>query len=362
MSDTSMRIISSPQIHHEASTAKVMWSVVICLVPSGIWGIAVFGLKALWVVLVSIGSAALAEYLMGLIFKRFTLWDGSAVLTGLLVGYNMPPGVPLFIPLVASVFAIVVVKWTFGGLGSNIMNPALAGRAFVFFSWTGFMTTWNLPKTLVVADAVTGPTPLGFIKTGLMDFAGKAKDSMDFLSQGAYPHSGMDAAVTNWLHTVGINIPGGYFDLFIGNKPGCIGEVSVLLLLVGTIYLFVKKIITWEIPVAYLASFGILTWMFGGLRFGNGLFTGDVVFHMLTGGLVLGVFYMATDMVTSPLTSRGMIIYGIGAGFFTFLIRLFGSFPEGVSLAILLLNMCVPLINRFPGLKRFGMVKKEKLS
>jgi len=167
-----------------------------------------------------------------------------------------------------------------------------------------------------------------------------------------------------WLHDIlapaGRILPAGYGELFIGNIPGCIGEVSALLLLLGSIYLFIKKIITWEIPASYLVSFSLLVWIFGGFRYGAGLFKGDVLFHLLSGGLILGVFYMATDMVTSPMTRKGRLIFGVGAGFLTFLIRFYGSFPEGVSLAIILMNMFVPLLNRLTKPVRFGFVKEGK--
>jgi Na+-translocating ferredoxin:NAD+ oxidoreductase subunit D len=351
----------SPHISHPANTANIMWSVTACLVPAGVWGIYVFGIQALYVVLVSIAAAAGGELIMARLLKRnCTIGDGSAVLTGLLVGYNMPPAVPLFIPIIASIFAIVVVKWTFGGLGGNWMNPALAGRVFVFFSWTGPMAAWTLPRTVSV-DGITGASPLSFIKAGLYGYSGGAAGPAEFLAENGFPHTLMDERVTGWLREhLFPNIQNGYADIFTGNVAGCIGEVSALFLLLGTVYLFARKIITWHVPVSYIFSFGVLTWIFGGLRFGSGFFSGDVVFHLFTGGLVLGAFYMATDMVTSPLTGRGMIIFGIGTGVFTFLIRFYGSFPEGVSLAILLMNIFVPLINRLTGPKRFGVPKETE--
>ena len=359
---TDLVVTSSPQINKQASTARIMWSVSACLVPAGVWGVYVFGPRALLVVAVSIISAVVGEYVIGRFMKRFTLWDGSAVLTGLLVGYNMPAAVPVYIPIIASLFAILVVKWSFGGLGANWMNPALAGRVFVFFSWTGGMTGWTVPRTLPAVDAVTGASPLGFIKAGLFNYTGGMGGPVEFLNANGYPHSAFDGRAIDWLNRVLFNggLDNGYMDFFVGNVPGCIGEVSALFLLIGAIYLFATKIITWRIPVAYLASFGILTWIFGGMRFGAGAFRGDVVFHLFTGGLILGAFYMATDMVTSPVTKTGMLIFGIGCGFFTFLIRFFGSFPEGVSLAIIIMNIFVPLINRLTQPKRFGIPEKER--
>jgi electron transport complex protein RnfD len=291
----------------------------------------VFGTGSLLILLVSIASAMLTEYVLNRALKKSnTLYDGSAFLTGLLIGFNMPPAVPAFIPILASVFAIAVVKQTFGGLGRNWMNPALAGRVFVFFSFTSQMTTWAQPRSALVAglgasqyDALTGATAL-------------AQGPSGFLQSGTY------------------------WDLFLGNIPGCIGEVSALLLLLGSVYLFYSGIIRWEIPVSYIASFAVLVWLLGGLPAGLGVFEGDVLFHLFAGGLMLGAVYMATDMVTSPVTSRGMIIFGIGAGLLTAVIRIYGGFPEGVSLAIIFMNMWVPLIDRLTRPVRFGFVKEKE--
>ncbi len=332
-------ITSSPQFHHPQSTVSIMWTVSLCLLPAGIWGVYIFGMRALLVLLTAIAAAVGTEALLGMIDKKNTIFDGSAFLTGLLIGYNMPPAVPLYVVVIASVFAIAVVKWTFGGLGANWMNPALAGRVFVFFSWTGGMTHWTLPHPGSI-DAVTGPTPLGSLKAGLVSMSGSISGPMDLLSAEGVPVS--------------------YMDLFIGRIPGSIGEVSALLLILGGLYLLIRKIANWEIVVSYLGSFALLVWVFGGFRYGNGLFTGDVLFHLLSGGLMLGALFMATDMVSSPLTSKGMLIYGLGCGFMTFLLRFFGSVPEGVSLAIIFMNIFVPLINRAFQPEKFGIIKEEE--
>ncbi len=363
--EKTMLVTTSPHLHEGSSTAKLMISVTLCLLPAGAWSVFIFGIYSLYVVLASIAASMLTEFVITRLQGRFTLNDGSALVTGLLVGYNMPPSVPLYIPVLGSVFAIAVVKMTFGGLGGNWMNPALAGRVFVMFSWTSPMTTWLRPRTWAQADALTGASPLDFIKSGLLDFSGKVSGPVEFLSTSGYPASGMGASITGWLNThllspLGLELPSRYLDLFLGNIPGSIGEVSALLLLLGSVYLFARKIITWEIPVSYLAGFSILVWILGGGRYGGGLFRGDIFFHLFSGGLILGAFYMATDLVTSPLTGKGMIIFGIGAGFLTFLIRFYGSFPEGVSLAIILMNMFVPLINRFTRPVKFGFVKGGK--
>ncbi len=337
----------------------------LCLVPAGLWGVWVFGLQALWVTLASIAAATATEYVIARLLGRSTLFDGSAFLTGLLVSYNMPPSIPFYMPVVASVFAIAVVKWSFGGLGGNWMNPALAGRVFVFFSWTGAHDDLDGSPDEPGTRCPERGDAAEFHQGGTLDFEGGASGPMAFLNAQGYAWSGFDRGITNWLNAVvldplGIRMPGGYVDVFVGNIPGSLGEVSALLLLPGAIYLFGRRIITWHVPVSYLGTFALLVWLFGGLRYGGGLFTGDILFNLFTGGLMLGVFYMATDMVTSPFTPRGMLIFGAGAGFLTFMIRVYGSFPEGVSLAIILMNIFVPVINRYTGPRRFGQPAKAK--
>ncbi len=324
-------VTAAPHVHSGDTTARMMWTVSATLAPAALWGVALFGVQALWVLLASIAAATLTELAFNLWLRRRTLADGSAFLTGLLVGMNMPPAVPGFIPVVASVFAIAVVKQTFGGLGRNWMNPALAGRVFVLFSWTAEMTAWTPPR---------GP--------GLLRLLGASP--ADAVS-GATPLAGSPA---EWL------AHGTYWDLFIGNVPGCIGEVSKLLLLAGAAVLFARRIITWEIPGSYLAAFFALTWVLGGLPAGAGFLKGDVLFQALSGGLVLGAFFMATDMVTSPLTRSGQLWYGAGAGALTFLIRFFGGLPEGVSLAIILMNMAVPVINQLTRPTPFGNARETR--
>ena len=360
-------VTSSPQFHDEASTSRIMWSVSACLLPAAAWGVFVFGLSALWVMLAATAAAVATEWIIAKWMGRGnTLYDGSAVLTGFLVGLNMPPAIPAYIPIIGSIFAIAVVKWTFGGLGNNWMNPALAGRVFVFFSWTGHMTSWKMPATLPAAtDATSGATILGAVKSGVIETGGAVGNPNRYLDQIGFPRSALDTGITSWLNDtilapLGINMPGGYVDPFVGNIPGSIGEISALLLLLGSIYLFQKRIITWEIPTAYFATFAVFTWLFGGLPLGTGLFTGDVLFHAFAGGLILGIFYMATDMVSSPTTSKGMLIYGAGAGLLTFLIRVYGSFPEGVSLAIILMNITAPMINRYTQPSIFGKADAEE--
>ena len=355
-------ITSSPQYNESSTTTSIMWAVTICLLPAAAWGVYVFGWYALFVMLVSVAAAVLTEAGIAQWLRRgVTITDGSAVLTGLLVGMNMPPEIPWYIPVFASVFAIAVVKWSFGGLGNNWMNPALAGRVFVFFSWTGPMTTWKMPRTLPLpADATSAATPLGAAKAGLAEGAGGASGPLEYLGQSGYPVTAADSSAAGWLNDtllnpLGIELPTGYIDAFLGNIPGSIGEVSAVLLLLGSIYLIGREIVRWEVPAAYFTVFAVFTWAFAGLDYGAGFFTGDVLFHIFTGGFMLGIFYMASDMASSPMTTKGLLIYGAGAGFLTFLIRIYGSFPEGVSLAILLMNVFVPMIDRYTKPKRFGV-------
>lgn len=318
----------------------MVW-VLISLAPPFAWGVYIFGFRAAVVVGIAVLSAVLTEGLLNLAFGRASsLGDLSAVVTGVLVGFNMPPQVSLFIPALASVFAIAVVKWSFGGLGANWMNPAMAGRVFVFYSWGAEMTHFTAPRTLI-ADSISGATPLETVRGNLLGFtmdklAGEpAGGPMELLEMSGFSAS--------------------YLDLWIGRMAGSLGEVSALLLALGAVILTIKRILNWEIPLAYIGSFALLIWLFDGIQYGGGAFTGDVLFHLLTGGLMLGAFYMATDLVTTPLTRPGRIVFGLGCGFLTFVIRRFGSLAEGVSLAIIFMNILVPLINRFTKPRRYGV-------
>jgi len=379
-------VAGSPQFHERTSTAMIMWFTVLCLSPAALWGTYVYGWRALGVIAVSVAASVVCEFLIvRFLFGRDrkvenpagrtellrprnagTLRDGSAALTGLLIGMTMPPAVPLYVPIVAAVFALAVVKWTFGGLGTNWMNPALAARVFVYFSWTPQMTSWTMPKPLLgmpaggTVDAIAAATPLGLIKTHVVTGMIAADGPMSLLRQAGYPRSAFDGNVTEWLNAhilvhLGANLPGGYVDLFVGNIPGAIGEGSVLLLLLGSVFMFGRRIISWEIPASYFFSFAFFEWIFGGTLYHTGFFSGDVLFSVCTGGFVLALFYMATDPVTSPMSSSGMVVYGTGVGILTFLIRTFGSIPEGVALAIIFMNMFVPLINRVTTPRRYGV-------
>ena len=337
-----------------------MWTVTLCLLPAAGWGVYLFGPDAFMVLAASVLSAVITEALAARLAGRATLRDGSAVLTGLLLGMTMPPAVPLFVPVVAAAFAMLVVKWSFGGLGTNWMNPVLAGRVFAAFSWPVSMANWVVPRTFAEADGVAAATPLGIIRTAE---AGTRVGPIVFLQDAGYPLSGIDLGATSWINArllapLGIYIPPGYVDLFVGNTAGSIGEGSALLLLVGTVVLFARRIITWHIPAAFFLTFALCTWVFGGLYAGMGLFAGDVLFAVFTGGFILAAFYMATDPVTSPLTGAGMLLYGAGAGLLTFVLRAYGRFPESIASAIIVMNILVPLIDRAIRPRRFGIGRR----
>ena len=311
-------ISSAPHIRHKDSTKKIMWSVAAALAPAGVAGVWIFGAHSFYVIAAGVLSALAAEAVLQKLMKKpVTISDGSALITGLLLSYNLPPGAPLWLAAAGSFFAIAVAKQAFGGLGRNIFNPALAGRAFVMLSWPVYMTRWANPRFW--PDAVSSATPLAKI------------------------HNGLQAAV----HKVS------YWDLFIGNRGGCIGEVCVIAILAGAAFLLYKGYIRWHTPFSYILTTGALTWAFGG----KGFFAGDFVFAVLAGGLMLGAFFMATDMVTTPLTPKGQLIFGISCGVLTFIIRKWGGYPEGVSYSILMMNAATPIIDRFTKPRVFGLEK-----
>ncbi|MFZ5986828.1 MAG: RnfABCDGE type electron transport complex subunit D [Bacillota bacterium] len=312
--ENSFVVSSSPHIRDNANTRRIMIDVIIALLPAAAAGIYFFGLRALYVIMVTVLSCVVSEYISRKVMKReSTVSDFSAVLTGLLLALNLPSTIPLWIAAVGGVVAIVIVKQMFGGLGQNFMNPALAARVFLLISYTGHMTNWVNPRGI---DAVSTATPLAILR-------------------------GKEA--------VAADLPN-YAQLFWGQIGGCIGETSVAALLLGALYLLVRRVIGPEIPLTFIGALAVFTWIFGG----QGAFTGDFVAHMLSGGLILGAFYMATDYATSPVTMKGRIIMGIGCGLLTGIIRLYTNYPEGVSFAILLMNITVPLIDRFTVPKSFG--------
>lgn len=303
-----MKISSSPHIRDKESTTNIMGKVIVALMPATLFGIYNFGVKALITILITVISCVFFEAayqkLLGL---KVTVGDLSAVLTGLLLALNLPPEVPFWIPIIGSFFAIVVVKQIFGGLGQNFMNPALGARCFLLISFTGRMTTFTY-------DAVTTATPLANLKAG---------------------------------ETVDVKA------MFLGTIPGTIGETCALALLIGGIFLLITKVINYRIPVFYIGSFAVFIMIYA-LATGRGFDLSFLAAHLCGGGLMLGAFFMATDYVTSPITPNGRIIFGVLLGFLTFLFRIFGGSAEGVSYAIIIGNLLVPLIERITVPKSFG--------
>lgn len=328
-------ISSSPHLRTTESVSRIMWSVNAALTPALLGALYFFGFRALFLVLLAIVTAIATEYVIQKLRKvEVTIGDGSAVLTGILLAFNIPAGVPWWIVVAGTFFAIAIGKQAFGGLGYNPMNPALLGRAFLLASWPVHMTTdWTAPYngTKSGIDAVTGATPLAALKEALKNIAAgeKVEEAQEVIAQ----------------------LSGVYSKLFWGQVSGCIGETSVALLLIGAGYLLYKGYITYRIPFSFIGSVALLGWIFGG---SPGYFAGDPMFHILAGGVILGAFFMATDMVTSPTTPLGQWIFGIGCGLITVMIRKVGGYPEGVSYSILLMNLVVPLLDRYTKPKVFG--------
>ena len=319
MEENRLIVSVSPHIRDKDSISKIMWTVVISLLPAVIAGTYFFGWRVPLLVLISIVAAVATEaVIQKLMHKKITVSDGSAVVTGMLLAMVISPKVPFWIPIVGAFCSIAIAKSIFGGLGYNIFNPALIGRAILLASFPVAMTTWAFPRGV---DSLTEATPLAMVKE-------MAKEgSLDLAS----------------LPSIG--------NLFIGRIGGSVGEISALALLIGAAILLIRRIITWHIPVSYIGTVAVivgLSQLFGGRDFVM------IPFHILSGGLILGAFFMATDMVTSPLTKKGGVIFGIGAGVITCLIRLKGGYPEGVCYSILLMNAVAPLIDRYVRPRRFG--------
>lgn len=295
---TKLVVSTSPHVHSEFSTQKIMGMVILSLIPAGIVGVYFLGLRALCVILACVLASVISEWVwQKLNHKKTTISDLSAVVTGLLLAYNLPPTIPIWMAVCGCVFAIIIVKHFYGGIGCNIVNPALAARAMMLISWPTAMTTWTV-------NGISGPTPLAAMKAGTM------------------------GNVSVW-------------NMFIGNMGGCIGETCSVLLILGGLYLIWEEVISWRIPVIYIATTAILASLF---KHG-----GDVLLlhEIFTGGLLIGAFFMATDYTTSPMTAKGQCIYAFGCGLITALIRMWGGYPEGVSFSILIMNIAVPLIDRY---------------
>ena len=319
-------ISPSPHVHGGDSIEKNMYGVLIALVPTFIFSIVFFGLGAILVTLTSVVACLVFEYVIQkyLMKQRPTIWDGSAIITGVLLAFNLPSSLPLWIVVIGALVAIGIGKMSFGGLGNNIFNPALVGRVFLLISFPVQMTTWPVPNGFATADAVTGATPLALVKEAVKN----------------------GQAVGDALSSAGFSTG----NLILGNMGGSLGEVAAIGLLLGFAYMLIRKIISWHIPVAIFATVIVFS---GILNLADPAQFAGPVFHLFTGGLMLGAIFMVTDYVTSPMTHKGMLIYGVGIGLLTVIIRVFGAYPEGMSFAILIMNGFTPLINRYCKPRRF---------
>jgi electron transport complex protein RnfD len=323
-----LKISGSPHVHTSDSVKKIMWTVVIALIPTMVFSFYYYGIDAVRVTAISVAACVVLEWFFQKFFlkEKPTVSDGSAVITGLLLAFNVPSNLSWWIILIGAVVAIGVSKMAFGGLGKNLFNPALVGRVFLLISFPQQMTTWTLPSQgFINVDATTGATPLGLIKAAL--------------ANGENP-------------TEIVGLPS-YLDMMLGNMGGSFGEVAALAIILGGIIMLVRKVITWHIPITFIGTSFVFAAI---LHLVNPNLYIAPEFHILTGGLLLGAIFMATDMVTSPMSSWGKVIFGIGCGLLTILIRVWGSYPEGVSFAILIMNAFVPLINKGFKPQRFGKI------
>ncbi len=323
MSDL-FHVSAAPHARSPITTKSIMRDVILALIPAGLFGIYNFGINALTVIVVAIASCVLTEYLFCKFMKKpQSIGDLSAVVTGILLAYNLPSGFPIWMTVVGSVFAILIVKMLFGGIGQNFMNPALAARAFLLISFPVRMTAFTVEK-------ITSPTTSDYLYNGAVALDGVT---------GATPLAAMKAGETVDL-----------MKMLVGNVGGTIGETSAIAILIGAAYLVLRKVISLRIPLIYIATLAVYVLIFGGKGFDMTFILG----HLLGGGLLLGAFFMATDYVTSPITPLGQIIFGICLGFLTGLFRLQGSTAEGVSYAIIFCNLLVPLIDKACKSRTFG--------
>jgi electron transport complex protein RnfD len=331
MSQPLFTVAPSPHIHQVLTVPKVMQTVVIAMVPAFVMSVYNFGVGAIYVTSLAILFCVLSEYLIVkyLLRKDLTIRDSSAIVTGMLLAFNVPSNLPWYIILIGSLVAMGIGKLSFGGLGNNPFNPALVGRVFLLLSFPVEMTRWPLPGNRLAIDGETGATVLGLLKEGMRNNEPVESITRDF------------PTVT---------------DFFLGLQGGSLGEMSAVALLIGFGYMLYRKVITWHIPVVMVVTVFVMTgifWWIDPQHYANPLF------HVLTGGVMLGAIFMATDYVTSPFTHKGMVIFAFGIGVITVVIRLFGSYPEGVSFAILIMNAFVPLINKYVHGRRFGEIKER---
>lgn len=322
-----LTVTSPPHLKNTETTRTIMLDVIIALLPAAAWGVYTFGVRALAIILITVASSVLFEFLYQFFMNLpVTVGDLSAIVTGLLLAFCLPVTVPLWIPVVGAFFAIIVVKQLFGGIGKNVVNPAIAARVFLFLAWPKFLSVYSAPGTKLPFlnnisdyDAISSATPLAVLKTGKLP----------------------DISL---------------FDIVLGNIGGSIGEVSSVLLILGGIYLlFIRKTIRWQIPVAYIGTVALISLMFPQIPEVYSF----VSYEIFGGGLMLGAIFMATDYVTSPVTKLGRFIYGVGCGIITMVIRYFGQYPEGVSFAIMIMNLLVWYLDIYTKPSKFGGKEKK---
>ena len=330
-----LTVSASPHVHGDMSTKKIMWGVVYAMIPAMLVSIYFFGLDAMRVIFIAVAASIFFEWAIQkyLLKGKGTIMDGSAAITGILLAFNVPSNLPWWIIIIGALVAIGMGKMSFGGLGKNPFNPALVGRVFMLISFPVQMTSWPKASPIIdgLADAITGPTALGVMKEGL----NAGKSVQELMSSADMP---------SLMH------------LFMGDMGGSMGEVSAIALILGGIYMLWRKIITWEIPGSVLLSvvlFSGIFWLIDPTQYVN------PIFHLLTGGMMLGAIFMATDMVSSPMTRNGQLVYGVGIGILTVIIRVWGAYPEGMSFAILIMNAVVPLLNNSFKPTRFGKEVKR---
>ncbi len=357
--NTSRLIVAgSPQIHDALSTTKLNWLVAAGVAPAALWGFIQFGLPAVTVVLAGVGAAALTEAVLP---KRVgSVRDGNAILIGLLMSLMFPPAAPWYLAAVSAVFAVGIVKWAFGGLGHAILNPAVAGRVLAQVLAPQEMSRYAIPLALGGGEFEHGATAVMAVRS-----AAGSVEPLQRLQELGYPRSVLDQAVTAWLNEhlfepVGVVLPSGYVDPFIGLAPGGIGETSALLLLVASAVLLGRRVISWQVPLAFFAGFAAAIAVWGSVAFGGVALRGDVLFHSLHGGVLFLMFFCATDNTGAPATGNGMVLYGLAAGVLAAVLRLFGLYAEGLAVAVLVVSFFVPLINHVTKPARFGFSRRRR--
>ena len=326
-----LKVSTAPHVHSKNSVERIMLDVIIALLPTAAVGVYLFGYMAGLHIIVGVASAVLAEYAWQKLNKKtVTISDFSAALTGFLVALNVPVNAPVWITFIGSVVAIIMVKQLFGGIGDNFLNPALTARAILLASWPTHMNAFTSPSMFGTVDAVSAATPL----------------TANYVSGASDAASSATSVAVNYSYT----------DLLLGNIPGTIGEVCKIAILIGFVYLLIRGVITWHIPVIMVGAVALFTWVLGG---NEGVFTGDPLYAVLSGGLLFGAVFMATDYTTNPMTRKGEVISAVGCGLIVALIREYGSYHEGVTYAILIMNIVTPLLDKYIAPKLYGRVKKN---